>query len=154
MVDVHTPEIRSKNMRAIRSRNTKPELCLRKALYASGLRFRLSIKGLPNRPDLIIPKYQTVIFMHGCFWHGHNCKYFVLPKSRTKFWQDKIETNKTRDKTAIENLTRLGWNIVIVWECALKSSGIGEQNAALLVKNFCINQQDGAPQILVIPSLS
>lgn len=105
MVDVHTPEIRSKNMRAIKSKNTKPELLLRKAIYASGLRFRLSKKGLPSRPDLIISKYQTVVFVPGCFWHGHNCRYFRLPKSRTECWKGKIETNITRDKKSIENLS-------------------------------------------------
>ena len=122
MTDVHSPEIRSKNMRAIRSADTQPELLIRKSLHAAGLRYRLGGAGLPGRPDLVFPKYRTVIFAHGCFWHGHDCKYFKLPMTRTDFWQTKIQTNRLRDSTAIERLAADGWNVIVVWECALKTA--------------------------------
>lgn len=120
MTDVHTPEARTRNMRAIRSKNTKPELMVRKALHARGFRYRLDGACLPGRPDIVLPKYKTVIFVHGCFWHGHQCKYFKRPKTRTEFWSEKIRTNKERDQRSVVELLSLGWHVIIVWECALK----------------------------------
>lgn len=125
MVDVHSPDTRSKNMRAIKSGNTKPELLVRKALHSRGFRYRLGGSGLPGRPDLALPKYKSVIFIHGCFWHGHDCRYFKVPATRTEFWLEKIHSNQKRDRASIEALQALGWNVIVVWECSLKPSGKG-----------------------------
>jgi DNA mismatch endonuclease (patch repair protein) len=108
-------------MSKIRSKNTKPELALRKALSVSGFRYRVNEKHLPGKPDIVLPKYKTVIFLHGCFWHRHEgCKYAYTPKTNTKFWVDKITSNAERDKINAEQLTALGWNIVTVWECEIR----------------------------------
>lgn len=125
MVDVHTPEARSRNMRAIRNKDTKPELLIRKALHARGYRYRLGGSGLPGHPDIVLPKYKTVIFINGCFWHGHDCKYFKLPATRTEFWADKIKSNQERDQRSVSRLLELGWTVLTVWECSLKTSGVG-----------------------------
>ncbi|WLI87847.1 very short patch repair endonuclease [Massilia sp. R2A-15] len=120
MTDVHTPERRSKNMRAVRSKNTSPELLVRKLLFARGLRFRLHVASLPGAPDIVLPKYRTVIFVHGCFWHGHDCYLFKLPQTRTDFWQSKIKANSERDLRNAETLRLAGWRVLTVWECALR----------------------------------
>ena len=113
---------RSRNMSAIKSKNTKPEIAVRKMLHALGYRFRLHRKDLPGSPDIVLPKYKTVIFVHGCFWHRHeNCKFASTPKTRKEFWENKFNSNKKRDKVNQKNLFKLGWNIVIVWECELKN---------------------------------
>lgn len=125
MVDVHTPEVRSYNMSMIRGKNTKPEIIVRKFLHSKGFRFRLHKKELPGKPDIVLPKYKTVIFIHGCFWHGHkNCKYFVIPKTRTKWWQSKIEGNKANDKKNNIKLREAGWMIITLWECQLRTKKI------------------------------
>ena len=112
---------RSRNMSAIKSKNTKPEIEVRKLLHSLGYRFRLHRKDLPGTPDIVLPKYKTVIFVHGCFWHRHeNCKYASIPKTRTEFWENKFKENIKRDQVNQKNLYKLGWNIVIVWECELK----------------------------------
>ncbi len=109
-------------MSRIRGTDTKPEMIVRKYLHARGLRYRLHDKNLPGKPDLTLTKYHTVIFVNGCFWHGHKgCKYFVLPKTRTEWWQDKIEETIKRDTKNMKELKELGWNPVIIWECELKS---------------------------------
>jgi DNA mismatch endonuclease (patch repair protein) len=108
-------------MSKIRSKNTKPELALRKALFARGFRYRVNDTKLPGKPDIVLPKYKTVIFLHGCFWHRHDgCKYAYTPKTNTKFWVDKISSNAERDKVNTEKLTTLGWNIITVWECEIR----------------------------------
>ena len=107
-------------MRAIRSKNTKPEILLRKALHARGFRFRLNVKTLPGTPDIVMPKFKVVIFANGCFWHGHNCHLFKVPTTRTEFWLSKIAGNVNRDKIFQKNLIEAGWRIAVVWECALK----------------------------------
>ena len=108
-------------MSAIKSKNTKPEIEVRKLLHSLGYRFRLHRKDLPGTPDIVLPKYKTVIFVHGCFWHRHeNCKYASIPKTRTEFWENKFKENIKRDQVNQNNLYKLGWNIVIVWECELK----------------------------------
>lgn len=128
MVDVHTREARSRNMRAIKSKDTRPELLLRKALHARGFRYRLGGAGLPGRPDLVLPKYKSAIFVNGCFWHGHDgCRYFKIPATRTDFWMEKIGGNKRRDIQTIEKLKAAGWNVFVVWECSMKPSGVGVQ---------------------------
>ncbi len=122
MADVHSKEVRSYNMSRIKSKNTKPEILVRKFLHASGFRFRVHDKKLPGKPDIVLPKYRTVIFVHGCFWHGHKgCKYFVVPKTRTDWWKDKIEKNKTNDLRKQKLIKSLGWNVLIIHECDLKT---------------------------------
>ena len=114
-------EQRSRNMSAIKSKNTKPEIAVRKLLHSMGYRFRLHRKDLPGSPDIVLPKYKTVIFVHGCFWHRHeNCKYASTPKTRQEFWEAKFRDNINRDKLNQENLSSKGWKIIIVWECEIK----------------------------------
>ena len=114
-------EQRSRNMSAIKSKNTKPEIAVRKLLHSMGYRFRLHRKDLPGSPDIVLPKYKTVIFVHGCFWHRHkNCKYAATPKTRQEFWEAKFRENINRDKLNQENLSSKGWKIIIVWECEIK----------------------------------
>ena len=112
---------RSRNMSAIKSKNTKPEIAVRKLLHSLGYRFRLHRKDLPGSPDIVLPKYKTVIFVHGCFWHRHeNCKYASTPKTRPEFWESKFGENVKRDKTNQKHLIKLGWKIIIIWECELR----------------------------------
>ena len=114
-------EQRSRNMSAIKSKNTKPEIAVRKLLHSMGYRFRLHRKDLPGSPDIVLPKYKTVIFVHGCFWHRHeNCKYASTPKTRQEFWEAKFRENINRDKLNQENLSSKGWKIIVVWECEIK----------------------------------
>lgn len=107
-------------MAAIRGRDTKPELIIRRALHARGFRYRLHDKRLAGKPDIVFPARRAVVFVHGCFWHGHDCPLFVLPATRTEFWRDKIAANRTRDAAALVALAGAGWRTAIVWECALK----------------------------------
>lgn len=129
-MDVHTPSVRSKNMRAIRNKDTKPELCLRKALHANGFRFRLCVKNLPGTPDIVLPKYHAVIFVHGCFWHGHSCHLFKWPSTRPEFWREKIGRNRANDHKATEALLASGWRVGIVWECATHGAGKNIEDVA------------------------
>ena len=118
-------EQRSRNMSAIKSKNTKPEIKVRKLLHSMGYRFRLHSKDLPGSPDIVLPKYKTVIFVHGCFWHRHqNCKYASTPKTRQEFWNKKFNENINRDKINQENLSSKGWKIIIIWECEIKNKKI------------------------------
>jgi len=120
--DVFTPQKRSEVMRAVKSSDTKPELALRKALHALGYRYRLHVKNLPGKPDLVFPKYRAVIFVHGCFWHGHSCKRGArVPKSNVDYWVEKIARNKTRDRKNAAALRKLGWRVITLWECKLKT---------------------------------
>src|SRR6185437_10062242 len=121
MADVHSVERRSHNMSRIKSKNTKPEILVRKFLHAQGFRYRLHSSKLPGKPDLVLLKLKTVIFINGCFWHGHeNCKYYHVPKTKTEWWLEKIYRNKARDFSHIKNLKALVWNIIVIWECNLK----------------------------------
>ena len=121
MTDVLTPRQRRFNMQQIKAKNTKPEMLVRKFLHAAGFRFSLHNKKLPGKPDIVLPKYKTVIFIHGCFWHGHkSCRYFVVPKTRTRWWLDKINRNKANDEKAVKVLRKEGWKVITVWECGLK----------------------------------
>lgn len=122
MTDVHSKEVRSYNMSKIKGKDTKPEILVRKFLFKKGLRYRLHDKKLPGKPDLVFPKYKKVIFVHGCFWHGHeNCKYFVIPKTKTEWWLNKINRNKEKDMESIQKLKNEGWKVYVVWECDLKN---------------------------------
>lgn len=120
MTDVHSPAIRSKNMAAIKGKDTKPEMKIRKMLHAAGFRYRLHVKDLPGKPDLVLPKYKAVIFVHGCFWHMHNCDQFKLPKSNQEFWINKFSLNKKNDELHQTALISAGWRVGTIWECALK----------------------------------
>ena len=120
-MDTHSKEARSYNMSRIRSKNTKPEDLVRKSLFAAGFRYRKNDKRFPGHPDIVLPKYKTVIFVNGCFWHGHEgCRYFVWPKSNTEYWHGKINGNIGRDKLNYASLQEQGWQVIIVWECELK----------------------------------
>ncbi len=127
MADVHSKETRSYNMSRIRSKNTKPEMLVRKFLHENGFRYRLHVKNLPGKPDIVLPKYKTVIFVNGCFWHGHEgCKYYVVPKTRTEWWLDKIGKNIKNHEKAEKELMALSWNILNIWCCGLKAKTITE----------------------------
>ena len=108
-------------MSCVKSKNTKPEIWVRKYLFACGFRYRINVKKLPGTPDIVLPKYKTAIFVNGCFWHGHkNCRYFVIPKTRTEWWLDKINRNIDRDQANILALKKSGWRVITIWECQLK----------------------------------
>lgn len=122
MADVHTPEQRSYNMSQIRNKNTKPEELVRKYLFSQGFRYRKNDARLPGKPDIVLPKYKTVIFVNGCFWHGHEgCKYFVWPKNNADFWREKISSNILRDAKTLKALNSAGWRVITIWECELKA---------------------------------
>lgn len=127
MPDTLTPDQRHRNMAAIHSASTKPELKLRQALWRLGFRYRVNDKRLPGKPDIVLPKYRTVIFIHGCFWHGHkDCKFYTVPKSNTEFWTAKITRNQQRDQEEWRQLESKGWSVIIVWECQLKKAVLEE----------------------------
>ena len=127
-------EQRSRNMSAIKSKNTKPEIAVRKLLHSMGFRFRLHRKDLPGSPDIVLPKYKTVIFVHGCFWHRHeNCKYASIPKTRKEFWESKFKANVKRDKEIQEKIKNIDWQSVVVWECEIKNEKIKDK--LLEIKN-------------------
>lgn len=120
-MDVHSRETRHYNMSQIKSKDTKPEKLVRSFLFAEGFRFRKNDRRLPGTPDIVLPKYHTVIFVNGCFWHGHEgCRYFVIPSTNTEFWMNKINTNKKRDEDKIQKLKSTGWKVIVIWECQLR----------------------------------
>lgn len=120
-MDVHDKETRSYNMSRIKGKDTKPEEIVRKYLFSQGFRYRKNDKRLPGKPDIVLPKYKTVIFVNGCFWHKHEgCNSFVWPKNNAEFWKEKIESNIVRDKKQYDELQNAGWHVIIVWECELK----------------------------------
>jgi DNA mismatch endonuclease, patch repair protein len=120
MVDVHNREQRSANMRAVRHKDTNPEIQIRRLLFAQGFRFRLHVKSLPGSPDIVLPKHHVAIFVHGCFWHGHDCHLFRVPATRSEFWMNKIQANRDRDYRDEARLLCAGWRVLTIWECALK----------------------------------
>lgn len=119
-MDTRTSDQRSRIMRAVKQKDTGPELLLRRALHRLGYRYRVHAKGLPGRPDLVFPSRRKVIFVHGCFWHGHDCSKGHLPKSRSEYWIPKIEANKARDERVISELKRDGWDVMVIWQCETK----------------------------------
>ncbi|MBY6203251.1 very short patch repair endonuclease [Maritalea mobilis] len=122
LAETRTPLTRSEMMSRIRSKDTKPEMLLRKGLHAAGYRFRLHVSGLPGKPDIVLPRFRSVIFVHGCFWHGHSgCKNYRIPKTRTEFWTTKIAANRDRDSRAMASLLDSGWRVLVVWECATRT---------------------------------
>ncbi|NKJ97115.1 DNA mismatch endonuclease Vsr [Rhizobium leguminosarum bv. viciae] len=147
MTDNLSPQARARTMAAVRSRDTRPEIMVRSHLHRAGFRFRLCEGGLPGSPDLVFPKFRAVIFINGCFWHGHDCPRFSLPRSRVEFWAEKINTNKQRDLRNYEALQQAGWRVSVVWECALRGKerlGIDAVTAA------CGGWLKGSDRFLVI----
>lgn len=133
MADVHDKKTRSYNMSQVKGKDTKPELLVRRFLHANGFRFRLHRKDLPGKPDIVLPKYDTVIFINGCFWHGHeDCKYFTIPKTKTEWWKAKIEGNIANDKKSVLLLEEQGWNVITIWTCELKPKKIDHTLSELL----------------------
>lgn len=126
MADNHTKEVRSRNMSHIRSTNTKPEEKVRKYLFSKGFRYRKNVRGLPGCPDIVLPKYRSVIFVNGCFWHKHDCPRFVWPSSNQEYWIPKITRNVERDAKNQQTLKVMGWQIITVWECELKKANFQE----------------------------
>jgi len=135
MADNLTKEIRSKNMSHIRSTNSKPEEIVRKYLFSKGFRYRKNDKSLPGCPDIVLPKYHTLIFVNGCFWHKHNCGRFVWPASNKEYWTQKINRNLERDKVNYKKLTEAGWKVLVVWECELKKD-VREARLMRLIKDI------------------
>lgn len=135
-MDVHSKSVRSYNMSRIKGKDTKPEQLVRRFLFSQGFRFRKHDKRYPGHPDIVLPKYKTVIFVNGCFWHGHDgCKYYVIPKTNTDFWINKINRNIQRDSEKYKNLISLGWKVIIIWECELKSKN-RDKTFEKLLKNI------------------
>lgn len=121
MSDIYSKSKRSDIMSKISGKETKPEILVRKFLFSKGFRFRKNVKELPGKPDIVLPKYKTIIFVHGCFWHGHSCKRGTLPETNHEFWQEKIDKNIERDNHNIFELIEKGWNVIIVWQCEIKN---------------------------------
>ena len=133
MADVHTPEIRKYNMSRIKGKNTKPEEIVRKYLHAQGFRYRKNVEDLPGKPDIVLAKYKTVVFVNGCFWHHHNgCSFFKWPENNAEFWRRKISGNEIRDLKNYKKLESLGWNVLVVWECDVKRKRLEEVLDGLL----------------------
>lgn len=140
MADNHSKEIRSMNMSPIKSTNSKPEERVRKYLFARGLRYRKNVKTLPGKPDIVLPKYKTVVFVNGCFWHHHDCGRFVWPSSNEEYWRKKINRNIERDRQNQDALTQMGWRVLIIWECELKRS-VAETNLDRLYKTIVAKKE-------------
>lgn len=134
MADNHSKEVRSINMSHIRSTNSKPEEIVRKYLFAEGFRYRKNVKKLPGCPDIVLPKYKTVIFVNGCFWHKHDCPRFVWPSSNQDYWRPKILRNIERDNQSRKELETLGWKVITVWECELKKNVLNEALGKLIAE--------------------
>lgn len=141
-MDVHDKKTRSYNMSCIKGKNTKPEEIVRKYLFSQGFRYRKNDKRLPGTPDIVLPKHKTVIFVNGCFWHGHQgCRYFVVPKTNTEFWMNKIDTNRIRDQKKMSELEAMGWKVIVIWECELKT-GKREDTLSSLVNQLCYSKNE------------
>lgn len=146
MVDVVDSATRSRMMSGIRGRNTKPEILIRSLLHRHGFRFRLHVRDLPGKPDIVLPRYHAVVFVHGCFWHGHDCSLFKWPTTRPEFWREKIGRNQTNDERSKEALLENGWRVGIVWECSLRGAG---KNIAGVAQSLADWLRSDAPLIEV-----
>lgn len=147
MADIVSADVRSRMMSGIKGKDTKPELIVRKSLHRAGFRYRLHDRRLPGKPDMVFPKWQAVIFVHGCFWHGHDCHLFRLPSTRTEFWKDKIDGNIERDRKSCSRLLADEWRVATVWECALK--GKTKRNIEEVVSSLSIWLQSDAKELEV-----
>ena len=136
MADIFNKEKRSKIMSGISGKETKPEILVRKFLFANGFRYRKNDKRYPGKPDIVLPKYKTIIFIHGCFWHGHHCPAGKLPETRKEFWKNKINGNIERDKKNILELKKQGWNVIVIWQCELKNKTIKEKTLNELINTL------------------
>jgi len=141
MADIVNPKTRSRMMSGIGGKNTKPEITVRKALFRRGFRYSLHRKDLPGKPDLVLPKYRTVIFVNGCFWHVHRCDFFKWPQSNIGFWNDKLNKNVARDENNYLLLRKKGWRVLVVWECALKGKTSSEIDALIDSLSFWLRGQ-------------
>lgn len=143
MTDIITPEQRSRNMAAIKGKDTKPEMVVRKYLFSRGLRYRVNDRKLPGAPDIVLKKYKTVVFVDGCFWHGHEgCKYFRLPKSNVDYWRHKIAMNIARDYAISVDLKLIGWKVLRIWECEIKTKGQRDETLRNLYARITESQRD------------
>lgn len=140
LADNHTKEVRSRNMSHIRSTNSKPEEIVRKYLFSKGLRYRKNVSSLPGKPDIVLRKYNSIVFVNGCFWHKHDCGRFVMPTSNTEYWSKKINGNVKRDKSNIAKLESIGWKVFIIWECQLKKP-VKEENLSNLYQSIIKNKK-------------
>lgn len=140
LADNHTKEVRSRNMSHIRSTNSKPEEIVRKYLFSKGLRYRKNVSSLPGKPDIVLRKYNSIVFVNGCFWHKHDCGRFVMPTSNTEYWSKKINGNVERDESNIAKLESIGWKVYIIWECQLKKP-VREKNLSNLYQSIIKNKK-------------
>lgn len=125
MADIFSSRDRARIMSRVKSENTVPEVIVRKYLFSKGLRFKKNVPSLPGKPDIVLPKYKTIVFVHGCFWHGHiDCKHSALPKSNIAYWKNKVEKNIERDRTSILKLSENGWRVFVIWECEIRRKDI------------------------------
>ncbi len=150
MADVLTSAQRHLNMSRVRSKDTDIEMQVRRRLHADGFRYRLNVNNLPGKPDIVLPKYKTIVFINGCFWHGHRgCPLFVMPKTNTEFWMQKIQRNISRDLLNYKILMDMNWNVIIVWECALRKSRSCETLSQLesLIRTNGIKDKCETPQL-------
>ena len=146
MTDIYSKNKRSRIMSKISGKETKYEILVRKFLFEKGFRYRKNDKRLPGRPDIVLPKYKIIIFIHGCFWHGHHCKAAKLPETNKEFWENKINSNIERDKNNQLVLRKLGWKIIIIWQCELKNKKMITEKLKEIeqkIQNKCINQPKG-----------
>lgn len=149
-MDKMTKEQRHRTMASIRSKDTKPELIVRKFLWNRGFRYRLNNPRLPGHPDIVLKKYRTCVFVNGCFWHGHeNCTYYSIPKTNTTFWRNKIERNKQRDIREQKSLAQMGWHCIIIWECELKTQNRSKTLESLAFTLNKIYLQDHTRQYII-----
>jgi len=140
MSDIYSKQKRSEIMSHISGKETKSEILVRKFLFTNGLRFRKNVKDLPGKPDIVLPKYKTIIFIHGCFWHRHDCKRGTLPTTNVEFWKAKIEGNVERDKRNVAELEKLNWNVFIVWQCEIQNVQM-RQEKLLHILNLILNSK-------------
>jgi len=139
--DIVDPATRSRMMAGIRSKNTRPEIAIRTALHRAGLRYRLHAKDVPGKPDMVFPRFRAAVFVHGCFWHGHDCPLFRLPENRREFWKSKIDRNRSRDAEVIAKLSASGWRTLTIWECSIRGRGtIGLDETARIAAAWVRNK--------------
>lgn len=136
LADIFTKKKRSQIMASISGKETEPEILVRRFLFRQGFRFRKNVKTIPGKPDILLPKYQAIIFIHGCFWHGHDCKKATRPTSNVEFWNRKIQGNMDRDKQVISDLKKLGWKVLTVWDCELKNKERFDNTMIKLIVNL------------------
>lgn len=149
MTDIVDRETRSRMMSGIRSKNTRIEVSLRKALFAQGFRYRINDARLPGKPDIVLPRHRAVVFVHGCFWHGHDCTLFSLPASNSDFWRTKIDANRDRDLRVCDELAAHGWRVAVVWECALRGrTRLADGAAACMLSVWLMDSNGVSPFVI------